>query len=595
MLGLLDTLSDDEDLFDRREDGHRDRNDSRHREDYGRDDNRRVEPPRPGTPEVEYAVVNKNRAKKTPTDLPENGSHRREDDNGYAESPRRREDRSPDEPRGRAPETSLVNTPGHVKAYIRSLYRDDLMKMKSKYGVLFRDHPDGTIVEATDQCEPGSLGDACQELKAMCREVAGFVKETTIQLDKYGLRMDDVMSQLRDLEQDFPEVLFSQRHDNALDMVGDENDLFKAKTTLLDATQPGDRETRSRGKRNGHRRKDGDRDGDRGRKRRGDRDRSEDRHLDGDYDRDGDRGRKNRGDRDRSEDRHMDGDYDRDGDRGRKNRGDRDRSEDRHLDGDYDRDGDRGRKNRGDRDRSEDRHMDGDYDRDGDRGRKNRGDRDRSEDRHLDGDYDRDGDRGRKNRGDRDRAEHRHLDEDEDRPRRENKDKQLNGEHDRPRKPHRDRPRETDRERHRKDRDRPQKHKTSNVAFEYVFRKAGLTLTVQQSHVLDQDTEAIVNPTDDRLEHVRGLSAAIAKEAGSRLRRESEDIVRRHGPLEVGDVTVTGGGHLSCRYVLHVFGPKSDKHGSRLRDACTSILKKCAKKGIASIAIPCVGSGKCFR
>ncbi|KAI0234278.1 hypothetical protein LSAT2_015569 [Lamellibrachia satsuma] len=187
-------------------------------------------------------------------------------------------------------------------------------------------------------------------------------------------------------------------------------------------------------------------------------------------------------------------------------------------------------------------------------------------------------------RGDRDISEDRHLDEDEDRPRRENKDKQLNGEHDRPRKPHRDRPREKDRERHRK-------HKTSNVAFEYVFRKAGLTLTVQQSHVLDQDTEAIVNPTDDRLEHVRGLSAAIAKEAGSRLRRESEDIVRRHGPLEVGDVTVTGGGHLSCRYVLHVFGPKSDKHGSRLRDACTSILKKCAKKGIPSIAIPCVGSG----
>ncbi|KAI0234277.1 hypothetical protein LSAT2_015568 [Lamellibrachia satsuma] len=344
VLGLLDTLSDDEDLFDRREDGHRDRNDSRHREDYGRDDNRRVEPPRPGTPEVEYAVVNKNRAKKTPTDLPENGSHRREDDNGHAERPRRREDRSPDEPRGRAPETSLVNTPGHVKAYIRSVYRDDLMKMKSKYGVLFRDHPDGTIVEATGQCEPGSLGDACQELKAMCREVAGFVKETTIQLDKYGLRMDDVMSQLRDIEQNFPEVLFSRRHDNALNMVGDENDLFKAKTTLLDATQPGDRETRSRGKRDGHRRKDGDRDGDRGRKRRGDRDRSEDRHLGGDYDRDGDRGRKNRGDRDRAKDRHLDGDYDRDGDRGRKNRGDRDRSEDRHLDGDYD------RTRRGDRD-----------------------------------------------------------------------------------------------------------------------------------------------------------------------------------------------------------------------------------------------------
>ena len=602
VLNMLDAL---ENSADQRQNGHGERSD--HRQRNGDDNHRREE--RPDTPEVQYAVVNKkkDRDRTSPEDRPERGRHRR--DGGREEhTRRRRESRSPaGEPRERKPEVSLVNTPGYVKAYIRGVYHEDLNRMKGKYGVLFRDHPDGTIVEATDQCKSGWLRDACEKLKEMNREVEGFVKETTIPLDKYGLSADDVEAKVEDVRQTYREVLISRSHDNAaLYMIGDENDMYKAKTALMEAIQPSDTEKGERGR--GHRRKTGGRGGDHGRKRKGDRGRSVDMDgSDGSPGRGGDdRDRRGSGDRSRdvhledfekpqpkgrdaSRDRHVDDDHDRPrkGDRSRNNHVDDDhdrpmkgdRSRDRHVDDDHD----RPRKGDWSRDRHLDRNDDTLARRDDDRRRR------KHRDKHLDGDYDRP--RG----GDKYGSRNGHLDEDEDRPRRKHRDPHTNGDYDRPGKAHgdMDRERDRDREHRKKDTDRPRGNK--NVAFEHVFRKAGLTVTVQKSHVLDQDVDSIVNPTDKRLENARGLSAEIAKEAGSKFRHECSDIVRKHGPLETGDVTTTGGGHLTCRYVLSVCEPRSSKHGSRLRDACRNVMKKCAKKSIASVAIPPIGSGTCVR
>ena len=171
VINMLDTL---ETAPDQRQNGHAERSD--HRQRNGDDSRRREE--RPVTPEVQYAVVNKKRDRggrtSPPGDRPERGRHRR-DGAREEHARRRRESRSPAaEPRERKPEVSLVNAPGYVKAYIRGVYHEDLNRMKGKYGVLFRDHPDGTIVEATEQCEPGWLRDACDELKAMNREVCGI-------------------------------------------------------------------------------------------------------------------------------------------------------------------------------------------------------------------------------------------------------------------------------------------------------------------------------------------------------------------------------------------------------------------------------------
>ena len=397
------------------------------------------------------------------------------------------------------------------------------------------------------------------------------MKETTIPLDKSGLSADDVEAKVDDVRQTYREVLISRSHDNAtLTMIGDENDMHKAKTALMEAIQPRERESEKeeRGRGRGHRRKTGGRDGDRGRKRKGDRGRSVDMDgSDGSPGRGGD-DRDRRGSGERSRDVNLE-EYEKPQTKGRGT------SRDRHLDDDYD----RPRKG----DRSRDKHLDGD---DGSLGRRDDDRRRRRHrDKHQDGDYD------RPRKGDKYGSRNGHLDEDEDRPRRKHRDPHTNGDYDRPEKGHRDR--ERDREHHKKDTARPRGKE--NVAFEHVFRKAGLTVTVQTSHVLDLDVDSIVNPTDKRLENARGLSAEIAKEAGSRFRHECSDIFRKHGPLEVGDVTATGGDHLTCRYVLNVCEPRSSKHGSRLTDACRNVLKKCAKKSIASVAIPPIGSGTCVR
>ena len=155
---------------------------------------------------------------------------RREDDYGYAEYPVKREGDY---------KMYIVRAPDHVTAYARRMCRDDLRRLITKYGVVMYDHPNGTIVKATARCEPGWLRDACRKLKTVFYDVAGFVEETTVELDRYGVDMGDVTSQLFDIEQGFPDVLITRRTGNVLHLVGDENDLYRAKTTILHIIQQG--------------------------------------------------------------------------------------------------------------------------------------------------------------------------------------------------------------------------------------------------------------------------------------------------------------------------------------------------------------------
>ena len=232
-------------LSNRRENDERERNGHRQRNTFRNGKSRREES-RPAFPSKPKKGHGKNNI--------QTGHHHREDDYGYAEYPIKREGDY---------EAYIVRAPNHVTAYARRMCRDDLRRLIAKYGVIMYDHPNGTVVKAAARCERGRLRDACRKLKTVFYDVAGFVEETTIELDVYGVDLGEMTSQLFDVEQSFPEVLITRRAGNVLHMVGDENDLYRAKTAILHIIQHGDGESRDGGNqvkpgRNGRRRAEGD-------------------------------------------------------------------------------------------------------------------------------------------------------------------------------------------------------------------------------------------------------------------------------------------------------------------------------------------------
>ena len=66
--------------------------------------------------------------------------------------------------------------------------------------------------------------------------------------------------------------------------------------------------------------------------------------------------------------------------------------------------------------------------------------------------------------------------------------------------------------------------------------------------IVECEADVIVNSANTDLIMGTGVAAAILHEAGP----EVEEEAIRQGPLQVGDVVVTGPGNLAARHILHV-------------------------------------------
>src|SRR5438067_5077624 len=74
-----------------------------------------------------------------------------------------------------------------------------------------------------------------------------------------------------------------------------------------------------------------------------------------------------------------------------------------------------------------------------------------------------------------------------------------------------------------------------------------LTVEVLQGDLTQQDVDAIVNAANNDVGLGGGVAGAIARAGGPQIQAEC----RRIGPIEVGDLPLTGGGPLQARYVIH--------------------------------------------
>ncbi len=125
-----------------------------------------------------------------------------------------------------------------------------------------------------------------------------------------------------------------------------------------------------------------------------------------------------------------------------------------------------------------------------------------------------------------------------------------------------------------------------------------LKLLVYQGDLTKENVDAIVNPANDRLQHGGGAALAIVKAGGSSIQDDSDDIMRKRGkrPLQPGEVEVTNGGQLPCKFIVHAVGPIWNQHPPNtamqlLYNAVYNSLHVAAHNGARSISIPAIGSG----
>ena len=114
----------------------------------------------------------------------------------------------------------------------------------------------------------------------------------------------------------------------------------------------------------------------------------------------------------------------------------------------------------------------------------------------------------------------------------------------------------------------------SNVNFEVV-----------QGSLMDEQTDAIVNPTDVNLKLRGSLSKAILSKGGVEIAKECRLI----NNISENGAVITTGGTLNCRFIVHVISPENLKE---CEQSLLAAIREASKKQCHSISIPPIGTGR---
>jgi O-acetyl-ADP-ribose deacetylase (regulator of RNase III) len=115
------------------------------------------------------------------------------------------------------------------------------------------------------------------------------------------------------------------------------------------------------------------------------------------------------------------------------------------------------------------------------------------------------------------------------------------------------------------------------------------TLRLTEGDITDLDVDAIVNAANQYLQLGSGVAGAIRTKGGPSIQRECDQI----GRCPIGSATITGGGNLKARHVIHAVGPHgSDRDADEKLIGCTrASLALADQHQLHSIAFPAISTG----
>ncbi len=121
------------------------------------------------------------------------------------------------------------------------------------------------------------------------------------------------------------------------------------------------------------------------------------------------------------------------------------------------------------------------------------------------------------------------------------------------------------------------------------FTLGRTTLDIAEGDISSERVDAVVNAANDELWMGAGVAGALKRRGGAEIETEA----MAQGPVTPGNCVVTGGGRLAARYVVHAVVMAQDLRTSPdLIDRATrNALNAAADRGLASIALPALGTG----
>jgi O-acetyl-ADP-ribose deacetylase len=123
---------------------------------------------------------------------------------------------------------------------------------------------------------------------------------------------------------------------------------------------------------------------------------------------------------------------------------------------------------------------------------------------------------------------------------------------------------------------------------------ANQTLQILQGDITIEAVDAIVNAANEHLAHGGGVAAAISQKGGPIVQQESNEWIRKHGPVSHTHPAWTSGGRLPAKYIIHAVGPVWKNAGDedlKLSDAVKGSLQVADELKCKSISIPAISTG----
>ena len=107
--------------------------------------------------------------------------------------------------------------------------------------------------------------------------------------------------------------------------------------------------------------------------------------------------------------------------------------------------------------------------------------------------------------------------------------------------------------------------------------------------LVEQDVDAIVNAANNELVLGGGVAGAIKSRGGPSIQHECD----ANGPVRIGEASLTGGGELPARYVIHAasMGLGGRTSTESLLSSMNDAFRLAHEHGVKTIAIPAVGTG----